>query len=73
MLARIRCLIRNHHDPLRHPLGGFRCADCGQVGVDLDDMGFAGSGYVSPMRRVFSRNPREFTRTAAWEPSRGSW
>jgi hypothetical protein len=73
MLAWIRCLMRNRHDPQRHPLGGFRCSECGLVGADLDDMGFAGSGYVSPMRHVFSRNRREITRTAAWEPSRGTW
>lgn len=73
MLARLRCLIRNHHSPSRHPLGGFRCADCGQVGADLEEMGFTDGGYVTPVRRVFSREQGEFTRTMAWEADRWGW
>ena len=61
MLARLRCLIRTHHRPARHPLGGFRCTDCGAVGADLDEMGFEGMGYVSPSRRLFSREREELS------------
>ena len=50
MLARIRCFWRNQHHPVRHPLGGFRCSECGMFGVDLEEMGFEGSGYVQPAR-----------------------
>jgi len=46
MLARIRCFFRNQHRPVRHPLGGFRCEECGWAGADLEEMGFVGSGYV---------------------------
>ena len=56
MIARLRCMLRSHHNPTRHPLGGFRCAECGQVGADLEEMGFADGGYVLPVRRVFSRD-----------------
>jgi hypothetical protein len=52
MLARIRCFFRNYHNPTRHPLGGFRCVDCGWAGADLEEMGFAGAGYVA--RRILS-------------------
>jgi hypothetical protein len=48
MLAWLRCwFVKQRHNPVRHPLGGFRCADCGATGVDLEDMGFEGGGYVS--------------------------
>ena len=59
MLARLSCLVRSSHNPARHPLGGFRCLDCGFVGVDLDEMGFADGGYVMPDRRLFSRRRSE--------------
>lgn len=73
MLAWLRCLFRNRHDPVRHPLGGFKCADCGAAGADLEDMGFVGGGYVLPVRRVFSRDRGEFTRTMSWEPGNRGW
>lgn len=73
MIAWFRCFIRNHHNPVRHPLGGFKCADCGEAGADLEQMGFADSGYVLPVRRIFSRDKGEFTRTASWEPSGRGW
>jgi hypothetical protein len=73
MLAWIRCYLRNHHNPARHPLGGFKCSDCGEAGADLEQMGFVGSGYVMPVRRVFSRDHGEFTRTGSWEPSAKGW
>jgi hypothetical protein len=64
MFARLRCLLRRHHQPRRHPLGGFRCAECGAAGADLDDMGFVGSGWVAPMRRTFNRPYQEVTVSA---------
>jgi hypothetical protein len=50
MFARLRCFLRDHHNPSRHPLGGFKCSDCGAAGADLDDMGFDGAGYVASRR-----------------------
>lgn len=73
MLAWVRCLWRNVHNPVRFPLGGFKCADCGAVGADLEEMGFVGGGYVLPVRRIFSRDNRAFTQTTSWEPSSKGW
>jgi hypothetical protein len=51
MLAWLRCLlVKQRHNPVRHPLGGFRCADCGATGADLEAMGFEGGGYVDVRR-----------------------
>jgi hypothetical protein len=50
MLARLRCYLRDHHNPTRHPLGGFKCADCGTAGADLEEMGFEDAGYVVTKR-----------------------
>jgi hypothetical protein len=58
MWALIHCWLRSHHNPVRHPLGGFRCADCGTMGVDLRDMGFKELGSVGPNRRFASRDER---------------
>jgi len=69
MIAKMRCYFSGRHEPLRHPLGGFRCAVCGKAGADLHDMGY--DGYVSLMRTLFSRDPAaETTRTSSWEPQR---
>ena len=68
MLDKLRCFLRSRHEPARHPLGGFRCADCGKPGADLHDMGF--DAYVSTMRTLFSRDPVETTRTSLWESQR---
>ena len=73
MIARLRCFFRNQHNPVRHPLGGFRCLECGHVGADLEEMGYVDGGYVMPVRRVFSRTRGEFTRTMSWEPSGRGW
>jgi hypothetical protein len=64
MLARLRCILRRHHQPRRHPLGGFRCAECGAAGADLADMGFTGSAWVAPRRRTFDRTHGEITLAA---------
>ena len=50
------------HEPMRHFLGGFRCAVCGLVGADLGVMGF--DGYVSPMRLTYSRDHGQITRSS---------
>lgn len=62
--------IRRRHEPKRHPLGGFRCSFCSEAGESLDEMGFEGQGYVPPIRRLYSRERNELTRTAHWEPTR---
>ena len=43
---RVSCFVRGRHNPARHPLGGFRCVDCGRPGADLEDMGFHDGGYI---------------------------
>jgi hypothetical protein len=70
MLAWLRCRVRGHHRAGRYPLGGFRCRDCGVVGEDLQEMGFEGSSYVSPMRRLYSRENGTMTRTSSWDTAR---
>jgi hypothetical protein len=37
MFARLRCIIRQHHEPRRQPIGGFRCRDCGAAFADLEE------------------------------------
>lgn len=75
MLARIRCAWRGvHRNAKRHPVGGFSCPDCLAVGESLDDMGYLGNGYVSPVRRLYSRdNGGTLTRTGAWTETRRGW
>lgn len=52
-----------HRSPAKHPLGGFKCPDCGETGLSMDAFGY--DGYVSPERRTFSRaNGGEYTRSA---------
>lgn len=48
--ASFRCWARGRHDAARHPLGGFRCIDCGVAGADLLEMGFD-DGYVQRIQR----------------------
>jgi len=74
MIEWLQCLLRGNHDPRRAgPLGGFKCSLCGMKGEDLDifDPSVA-QGYVSPMRRLFSRKNgySEFTRTTSWREER---
>jgi hypothetical protein len=70
MIAWLYCRMRGHHSAARHPLGGFRCKDCGAVGEDLNEMGFTGDGYVPPMRRIYSREHGTVTRTSSWDTGR---
>lgn len=47
--------------------GGFRCASCGRTGGSLDDFpGHKGQGYVSPMRRTFTRGREHGQETKPW-------
>jgi hypothetical protein len=69
ILSAVRCFFRGHHNPVRHPLGVFKCADCGALARDLDDMGLHGHGYVSPVRRLFSGRSRD-DRINRWEHPR---
>lgn len=73
MIATLRCLLRGHHDPKRYPLGGFVCRGCNFAGADLEDMGYLGAGWVAPLRKVFSREHHEVSRTRDWEPTRRGW
>jgi hypothetical protein len=54
----VGCVVRGQHDPrrARSGLGGFRCSRCGKPGASLDDFGDIGAGYVSPNRRIFTRD-----------------
>jgi hypothetical protein len=56
MFAWLYCALRGRHNPARHPLGGFRCLDCGEAGRDLEDMGFEGLAYVHASRRALARD-----------------
>jgi hypothetical protein len=59
VIAAVWCFFRGHHVPKRHPMGGFRCRECGMAGADLDALGFFGQGYVRLDRRTFSRDGYE--------------
>lgn len=62
----LRCKLRGRgHRPKRHFLGGFRCADCGATGADLEAMGFDGA-YVLPIRIVYDREHGQITRSQRW-------
>jgi hypothetical protein len=64
MIALLMCLLRGRgHNPVRHPLGGFKCADCGKSGADLERMGFLDGGYVSTLRTTYDRQHGTVTRS----------
>lgn len=73
LLAWLRCWWRGWHDPKKVLPDGQRCRDCGLPGADMEDMGFVGGGYVPPVRRVFDRDERSFSRTSAWERGPNGW
>lgn len=54
----LACLVGllRHRVRRAAPLGGFRCETCGRAFADLDDAGEQGSGYVSPLRPIYSRD-----------------
>lgn len=58
MLAWFHCWLRSHHNPVRHPLGGFRCVDCGATAIDLEEMGFAELGDVARDGKRFAGDER---------------
>lgn len=74
LLALLWCLLRRRHVPVRHMLGAFKCSKCGTAGADMAEMGFEGSAYVPPTRRLFGRERGEgFTRTEHFDKtSRGT-
>lgn len=57
----IACLFRGH-DPVRQPVGGFRCATCGLGAEDLGQLGAMDGGYVHPVRREYGLERRGLTR-----------
>lgn len=70
LLAKIRCWFKPAHGPYqKHPMGGFVC-ECGAVANSLDDLGYDGDGYVSPLRTTFKRKNTEVTRTSHWDEER---
>lgn len=70
-MARLLCAIRGiHADLARHPLGGWRCRLCGAPLADFDEAGYPQGGFVPVLRRVFSRERHELTRTEHYEPTR---
>lgn len=72
--ASILCLIRGYHPPVRHPLGGFTCGECGHAGADLGAMGFTGGGYIRSLRRLFSREHGGITTcTTSFMPGPKGW
>ena len=72
-IAWLRCYVRGCHEPQRHPLGGFTCATCKVAGASLDEMGFEACGYVSPVRKTYSREDGGVTRTSQWERGERGW
>lgn len=67
IVNRGRCLIRNHHDPQRHPLAGYRCRLCNCALSGLSDAGLLDGGdHVPLIRRVYARKNGEITRTSEW-------
>jgi hypothetical protein len=57
-LVAVACLVGLlRHRPRRAGrMGGFRCETCGRAFADLDEAGEQGSGYVSPLRPIYSRD-----------------
>jgi hypothetical protein len=56
MFSWFQCWLRSHHRPVRHPLGGFRCSECGAKGLDLSEMGFQELGSLSRSRKFMTRH-----------------
>jgi len=56
LFARMRCIFRGMHSPVRQPVGGFRCVDCGEAGSDLGQMGYRDVAYVRPDRYSAGRD-----------------
>jgi hypothetical protein len=54
---RLRCRLGEPHVPVRHPVGGFRCARCGKPAADLGGLGFEGYLPEGARRRVAAEAP----------------
>ena len=54
MFSWFHCWLRSHHNPARHPLGGFRCLECGAMGLDLREMGFQELGSLPPSWKLMT-------------------
>jgi len=68
MLGWISCSwLGYRHDPVRQPIGGFRCARCGAVGGSLADLGFGDSAQVALVRKVYCRERGDLTRTSDFD------
>jgi hypothetical protein len=66
----VRCRLGGQHNPFRVPMG-LRCYDCKSALEDLDEAGILDGAYVSPVRRLYSReHGGSITKTEAWEPTR---
>lgn len=66
-IPRVQCWVKGRgHQPVRHPMGGFRCAICPATGADLEQMGFEGSSYVAHNRTTFGRGRGEGITRTEW-------
>lgn len=54
-LAVLWCFWRRWHNPIRHILGGHRCADCNAALADLEEAGTIRGRSVNPLRWFFDR------------------
>lgn len=72
MLSSLLCLWYGHKPKRHSALGGWRCERCPKVGGDLDDLGYHGQGYVSPLRSKFERDPSAVSRLQRWH-DKESW
>lgn len=52
---RLCCFLRGQHTPVRQPVGGWRCSECGRPGADLGEMGMDSTGYVDTLTRTWDR------------------
>lgn len=66
-LAGLLCRVLGiwHHEPVRQPLGGVRCALCGKAGVSEAEL-LRLDEYVNVERPVFTRDPAYPLVRRAW-------
>ncbi len=73
-MSKLMCFARGRHEPRRHPLGAWRCEDCGVGLADLAEAGLLDSSHVPIIRRVYQRGKAGgTTRTDAWAAGRRGW
>lgn len=52
VISPLVCFSRGRHQPVKHPLGGFRCTTCEEPLSDLGEAGVMdGGGYVTRGRQ----------------------